>query len=218
MHTLLIIGDRGFPDPVAKRTLLDAGIDAREGAPAAEGPRPEAVLFDLAAPLDDVLRRCREMRALEANEEAPTIIALDRGEVTLLSAGKGADDFIVRPIDPGELVARVRFLLWRAGRVESDGVVRRGEDLAIDTVRYEVTVTGRRVDLTLKEYELLLFLARHPGRVFTRDILLDRIWGQHYFGGTRTVDVHIRRLRMKLERGGRTYIDTVRGVGYRFVE
>jgi two-component system alkaline phosphatase synthesis response regulator PhoP len=216
VHALLAISDGTFPDPATRAALLAAGIDAREVADAARiAERPDIVVVARPLALADLLALVRELREHPLLEEAPLVAAVDRKEVGLLPPGAGVDEFVCRPIDPQELLARVRFLLFRTRRVTGEGVVA-ADDLAIDTKRYEVTVGGRRVDLTLKEYELLLFLAQHPGQVFTRDVLLDRIWGHAYFGGTRTVDVHVRRIRMKIERGGRVFIDTVRGVGYKF--
>jgi len=124
------------------------------------------------------------------------------------------DDFVLYPLRPGELAARLRRL---AGQPESDSpdLLRRGA-LAIDLASYRVSIAGAPVELTYKEYELLRFLATQPDRVFTREALLDKVWGYDFYGGARTVDVHIRRLRSKLEVGGRTFIETVRSVGYRF--
>ncbi len=207
MRSLLVLSDGDFPDEAARALLLAGGVEPR-----AQAGAPDAVLIVHRLPAAQLLERARALQT-----DAPVIVAVERAEVAAVPPGKGADDLIVRPIDAAELLVRVRFQIWRRQRGPSgeEGIVRAGEDLTIDTTRYEVTLAGRRVDLTLKEYELLLFLARHPGRVFTREALLDRIWGARYFGGTRTVDVHVRRLRMKLERGGRAFIDTVRGVGYR---
>ena len=126
------------------------------------------------------------------------------------------DDFVVAPVSTFELSLRVKTSLSRTGRYDRTDAIRRG-DLLIYPHTYEVFVDGERVGLTLKEYELLKFLATHVGRVFTRDVLLEQVWGYDYYGGMRTVDVHVRRLRAKLEREGRTFIETVRGVGYRFV-
>lgn len=126
-----------------------------------------------------------------------------------------AEDLIYAPVQLQELVARVKRVLWQSGKWASDHVVRTG-DLVIDQERYEVTVDGRRVMLTYKEYQLLCLLASNPGRVYSREALLSRVWGYDYFGGTRTVDVHIRRLRSKVEDATHLFIETVRNVGYRF--
>jgi len=125
------------------------------------------------------------------------------------------DDFIVGPGDVNELVLRIKRLLHRFNSTESSEVIRCG-DLMIDLAKCEVTVQGRPIELTFKEYELLRFLASHPGRVFNRDTLLNQVWGYDYFGGDRTVDVHIRRLRSKIEGPGHIFIETVRNIGYRF--
>jgi DNA-binding response OmpR family regulator len=137
-----------------------------------------------------------------------TLETLDQpGEYT------GLDDFIVRPFDDRELVARARRLLQKY--TNQDEILRRG-DLEIDLANCEVRVAGKIVELTFKEYELLKFLAKDKGRVFTREALLNKVWGYDYFGGDRTVDVHVRRLRSKIEISGQTFIETVRNIGYRF--
>ena len=123
------------------------------------------------------------------------------------------DDFVIQPWESRELVARARRLLQKNTR--EDEVIRRG-DLVIDLANCEVRVEGKIVELTFKEYELLKFLARDHGRVFTRETLLNKVWGYDYFGGDRTVDVHVRRLRSKIELSGQTFIETVRNIGYRF--
>ena len=153
---------------------------------------------------------------------------MDLGEVSrelrlLELAGRhilmGLDDFTLLPADADELSARLKLLISRPqqegrGRSGGPGQIQLG-DLWIDPTRYEVWVGQRQVALTFKEYELLRLLASEPGRVFTREVLLDRVWGYDYFGGTRTVDVHIRRLRSKVEDPEHTFIETVRNVGYR---
>ena len=115
----------------------------------------------------------------------------------------------------GELALRIRRRLERPGPADEPGVIR-VEDLVIDSNRYDVFLAGKPVLLTFKEYELLKLLASTPGRVYTREALLEQVWGYQYFGGTRTVDVHIRRLRSKIEDATHTFIDTVWNVGYRF--
>ncbi|CAI8016248.1 Transcriptional regulatory protein GlnR [Geodia barretti] len=127
----------------------------------------------------------------------------------------GADDFALKPPNPTELALRVTQLLRRLRGREGSETIHSG-DLVIDQTRYEVTVSGHRVLLTFKEYELLRLLAQNPGRVFSREELLSRVWGYEYFGGTRTVDVHVRRLRSKVQDANHTFIETVWNVGYRF--
>ena len=125
------------------------------------------------------------------------------------------EDFVFLPFTDAELWARVQRALWRLGKWEGSQIIHAG-DLVIDQERYEVSVGGRKVILTFKEYQLLRLLASNPGRVFTRETLLNRVWQYDYFGGTRTVDVHIRRLRSKVEDATHLFIETVRNVGYRF--
>jgi DNA-binding response OmpR family regulator len=126
------------------------------------------------------------------------------------------DDFAVLPVEPSEFVRRVERALWRRHGVDGENVVTCGA-LVIDLSNYRVTVDGEPVVLTYKEYELLRFLAMNSGQVFTREQLLNRVWGYDYFGGARTVDVHIRRIRAKIETRGRAFIETVRNVGYRML-
>ncbi|MGD0114399.1 MAG: winged-helix domain-containing protein [Dehalococcoidia bacterium] len=127
------------------------------------------------------------------------------------------DEFALLPLRPNEVTLRLRRLLDRHGLIDSPEVLRQGA-LSIDLAGYRVFVDGVLVELTFKEYELLRFLATNPDRVYTREALLDKVWGYDYFGGARTVDVHIRRLRSKIERGGHTFVETVRNVGYRFYQ
>lgn len=136
-------------------------------------------------------------------------------EVTALFSA--VDDLVLAPFRPAEIALRAGILLKRFSPADDSAEIIRCGKLVIDRARYEVTLDGGRLDLTFKEYELLRFLASRPGNVFTREILLDNVWGYDYFGGTRTVDVHIRRLRSKIE-ATTTFIETVRNVGYRFRE
>ena len=125
------------------------------------------------------------------------------------------DDFCLYPFQPRELEARMRHLFWRTGSGSRPELVEYG-DLVLNLETYQAAVAGRPIDLTYMEYELLKFLAQHPGKVFTRETLLSRVWGYEYYGGARTVDVHIRRLRAKLGEEHAGLIQTVRSVGYKF--
>jgi DNA-binding response OmpR family regulator len=125
------------------------------------------------------------------------------------------DDFCLSPFHPRELEARLRHMLWRSGTGTAPDLVEYG-GLVLNLETYQAAIDGGPLDLTYMEYELLKFLAQHPGRVFTRETLLSRVWGYEYYGGARTVDVHIRRLRAKLGEEHANLISTVRSVGYRF--
>ena len=122
---------------------------------------------------------------------------------------------MLAPVRESELVSRVQLVLWRHGRAVARNTLAAG-DLLVDLSNYQVFESGRAVTLTFKEFELLRFLMTHYQQVFTRETLLNRVWGYNYYGGSRTVDVHVRRLRSKLEAGGRVYVETIRNVGYRF--
>jgi two-component system alkaline phosphatase synthesis response regulator PhoP len=160
------------------------------------------------------------LRALRAREAPvrPVLLVLDAGELGELEWREELfDDFCVAPIRRGELEARLAHLLFRTGRGPRPDVIVHGP-LTIDLATYQASVAGRRLDLTYMEYELLRFLAAHPHRVFTRQALLSRVWGYEYYGGARTVDVHVRRLRAKLGEEHAHLIQTVRSVGYSFGE
>lgn len=182
--------------------------------------RFDAIILDLMMPGMDGLELCREIRK---DSEVPVIMLTARGDEIdrVLGLELGADDYIVKPFSPRELVARVKAVLRRArkggpaGRIQP--VIGAG-DLVIDEETREVIVGGQQVSLTPREYDLLLRLARHPGRVFTREQLLEQVWGYDFFGEARTVDTHITRIREKIARvrGDRQYITTVWGVGYKF--
>jgi len=146
---------------------------------------------------------------------APVIILGELGTLHHLGSHLRGRDFAVKPCNTAELVLRIKHALNKNSSTDPTGPVLHGE-LVIDTARCEVAVAGHPITLTFREYELLRFLAENAGRVFTRNALLDRVWGEDYFGGDRTVDVHIRRLRSKLEGFGYSFIETVRNIGYRF--
>lgn len=183
--------------------VLDAGpSDANARAIVIEaGERP-----DLAT---TALRAVRRDPRLEAT---PAIIALSAGQVARLDPGAGFDDFIVVPFVPAELYARIRALEWKSSEFSTEERLKMGS-LVLDRAAHEVTVDGRLVMLTAKEFALLAFLAANRGRVFSREALLSRVWGARYEGGARTVDIHVRRLRAKL---GETFpLETLRGAGYK---
>jgi DNA-binding response OmpR family regulator len=179
------------------------------------GPRPVAALLDLRALTLGADLACRAVREVRPLRGAPLIGVVPEQEAPRLDLSLGFDDLLLSPYRLSELAARLRLHAWRADAEAPPGLVRMGP-LTLDEATYEVRLEGVPLDLTLKEYQLLHFLLHNPYRVFTREDLLDRVWGDDYFGGTRTVDVHVRRVRAKTEAVG-DLIETVRGVGYRFL-
>jgi two-component system alkaline phosphatase synthesis response regulator PhoP len=178
---------------------------------------PALVVLDLLLPKLDGLAVCREMRRDPRTKAIPVLMLTARSEEMDKLAGfeAGTDDYLTKPFSPRELVARVKALLRRKEPVQAEKAERK--DLTIDFERHEVRLKDKPLVLTLKEFDLLAFLVRNPGRVYTREQLLNQVWGYEYFGGTRTVDVHVRHLREKL--GVRAkWIETVKGVGYKLTE
>ena len=180
------------------------------------GPVPDAVLVD--ARRDLVLAR-RVLFALRAAATSvPVLAVVTDGGWAAVSADWGADDLLLHTAGPAEVEARLRLAIGRRTQTATQlpDEIRSG-GLVVNEATYSARMNGRSLDLTFKEFELLKFLAQHPGRVFTRAQLLQEVWGYDYFGGTRTVDVHVRRLRAKLGAENEALIGTVRNVGYRFV-
>ena len=157
----------------------------------------------------------RRSTELEAWPECLRLAVLRPQGLNDLDPSHELEDFVLAPVRESELVSRVQLVLWRHGRAVARNTLAAG-DLLVDLSNYQVFESGRAVTLTFKEFELLRFLMTHYQQVFTRETLLNRVWGYNYYGGSRTVDVHVRRLRSKLEAGGRVYVETIRNVGYRF--
>ena len=182
-----------------------------------DGAGPDLVLVDACSDLADARSSCRMLRATGLN--VPLMAVVTEASLVAVSADWGIDDVVLSTAGPAEVEARLRLAKGRlaALSVDTDGSLVRAGELTIDPDTYSAKLKGRHLDLTYKEFELLKFLAQHPGRVFTRDQLLREVWGYDYFGGTRTVDVHVRRLRAKLGSEYESMIGTVRQVGYKFV-
>jgi phosphate regulon transcriptional regulator PhoB len=180
----------------------------------------DLVLLDIMLPDEDGFEICKRLRADERLKGLPVIFLTAKGEEMdrILGLEIGADDYVVKPFSPRELVARAKAVLRRQERVAEKREVVESGALRLDTRTQEVTVRGRPVELSALEFKLLYFLASHPRHVFDRDRLLDEVWGRDRFVTPRTVDVHIRRLREKIEEQPNQpqYLQTVRGSGYRF--
>jgi DNA-binding response OmpR family regulator len=219
MEPLLAFPD---PPPVEVVAALDAAgyphkaVPDAAGAAAAEpddGWAGAVVCADRDA--DGAFALCRAVRSGEA-PLAPLLLVVTADQLPDLELRQDLfDDFCLLPLRPAELARRLEHLFWRTGQGSRPELVEHGP-LVLNLETYQAAIDGRPLDLTYMEYELLKFLASHPGKVFTREALLSRVWGYEYYGGARTVDVHIRRLRAKLGEEHAGLIQTVRSVGYRF--
>lgn len=202
-------------------TLNSAGFEAKGFSDGIEffnamgEVKPELVMLDIMLPGEDGIAILKRLRSTSATVEIPVIMATAKGTEydKVIGLDLGADDYLAKPFGMMEMVSRVRAVLRRS-RAKEDTQILRAGCLELNVEEHTVSVGGERIVLTLKEYELLRIFMEHPGSVFTRDRLLQSVWGSAYAGETRTVDVHIGTLRSKLGVCG-DYIETVRGVGYR---
>jgi DNA-binding response OmpR family regulator len=215
MAVLVLLSDRS-PDralPALEDLLFDVKIEplSLTALDHALELDPEAILVDTVENPPQAWTVTTELRARGARP--PTLLVVERGDLERYPWEDVADEFLSPAAPAGEIRVRLAMLRRRAGA--GDGSVIRLGPVALDTETYRVSASGRSLDLTFKEFELLRFLVQHPGRVFTRPALLREVWGYDFYGGTRTVDVHVRRLRAKLGPEHEHLIETVRGVGYR---
>lgn len=182
---------------------------------------PNLFLLDIMLPGIDGLEICKQLRSDHCSKDIPVIMLTARSEEfdKVLGLELGADDYITKPFSIRELTARVKALLRRSAKpVTTDADIIRQGDIEIDLARHEVYKKGLSVEMPLKEFDLLKMLILNKGKVLSRELLLEKIWGFDYYGETRTVDVHIRYIRQKIEEddSNPVYIETIRGVGYRF--
>jgi DNA-binding response OmpR family regulator len=223
--TILVVEDEASLASTLSYNLRKNGFnvvsaaDGVEGLAAARRDRPDAIVLDLMLPKMDGLEVCRRVRA---ESEVPILMLTARSEELdkVVGLEMGADDYLTKPFSMRELMARVRALLRRAAaRDPGDGSRLTVGELELDVRGRTVFRAGEEVPLKPKEFDLLFFLASNAGQVFTREQLLENVWGYDFFGGSRTVDVHIRWLRERMEPipGRPRHIQTVRGVGYKFV-
>lgn len=220
---VLFVEDEPPIQELIRYTLEQAGMravgaaDAGEALTALRDELPDVVLVDWMLPDKSGLALARELRDTPRTAELPIIMLTARGEEADRVRGleQGADDYIVKPFSPRELIARIQAVLRRRAPHASDAVLSAGA-LRLNPVSHEVTLNGRVLEMGPTEFRMLHFLMAHPDRVYTRTQLLDQVWGDHVFIEERTVDVHVRRLRMALGDDAGHRVQTVRGAGYRF--
>ena len=220
---ILVIEDERNISELIRLYLEREGFEVRQafdggaGVAAFENEKPDLVLIDVMMPVMDGWQVLKEIRAAS---KTPVIMLTAKGETADKVTGleNGADDYMTKPFEARELIARIHAVMRRYGGEKKDAAKRLEFDkLVIDMDSFELTVDGRKVDVPPKEMELLFHLASSPNRVFTRNQLLDEVWGFDYFGDSRTVDVHVKRLREKLENvSDKWSLKTVWGVGYKF--
>lgn len=205
--------------------LVSKAQTGEEGLEKIEAEHPDIILLDLMLPGIDGMEICRRTRQNKLTRDIPIIILTAKAEEAdrVLGLESGADDYVTKPFSPRELVARIRAVLRRADKSFSETEDKETMVLGpirMDLRQHKVLVDSREIDLTPKEFDLLNLLMSHPGRAFSREYLLENLWGYEFFGDTRTVDVHVRRLRQKIEENPAQpyWLETVRGVGYRIRE
>jgi len=214
MASILVLSSDEGSSVLPALSLLSHRVRTIPAEPAAlvNAPTADIVVVDARHDLAGAKALCRILTTTGLS--AALLVAVHEGGMPALNSEWGFDDVVLSGAGPGEVDARIRLLTTKASKDSTDQMISTS-GVTIDEVSYQAKVNGRALDLTFKEFELLRFLAGHPQRVFTREQLLSEVWGYDYFGGTRTVDVHVRRLRAKLG-DMESLIGTVRNVGYRF--
>lgn len=221
--TILIVGDQNkqgveLKDVLKKETnfaskLLSLNGNTLSGIVSAG---PDLLIMNPKTSYLEIMDLYYSLKKEPQLQDTPMVFLLDETEMRVADLPSGVQEVLYRPLRLPEAVARIKLLFKRIHRVDQKDLIQRGK-LTIDVSKYEVRLGDKKIDLTFTEFELLKFLCTNPGTVFTREVLLNKVWGYEYYGGTRTVDVHIRRLRSKIESKSHVFIDTVRNIGYKFI-
>lgn len=226
---VLVIEDEMHIIELLRYNITAAGYDfyyaenGKSGLDICLNENIDLLILDLMLPDIDGMDLCKKIKNNEKTKNVPIIMLTAKSDEfdKVLGLELGADDYITKPFSIRELMARIKAVLRRSGdnvqKQEDDNIIKI-KDITINKDSYQITKNGEVLDLTLKEFELLRLLIENKGKVLTRDFLLDKIWGYDFAGETRTVDVHIRHLREKLGDNDAQYIETVRGIGYKFLE
>jgi two-component system alkaline phosphatase synthesis response regulator PhoP len=220
-HRILVVDDEEDIQELLKYNLIKEGFEVKTASDGVKGVQiaktflPDLILLDIMMPKQDGIETCRQIRQLPELSESFVIFLTARSEEysEVAAFDMGADDYITKPIKPRALISRIRALFRREVKASNESDVISEGSLLVDKTSYTVTINGNKFSLPKKEFELLHFLIKNPGKVFSRDELLHNIWGTDVYVLARTVDVHIRKVREKIGDG---HIVTVKGVGYKF--
>jgi DNA-binding response OmpR family regulator len=220
---ILFIGDQNkngleLRDALKKETNFAVSIVPKNGISvnAIVEREPDLIVFNPKASYFETVDLYYSIKKEPQAQDTPIVLLMDEQEIKTADLPSGIQEVFYRPLRLAESVARVNHLFKRLHKVDQKNLIVRGK-ITIDVAKYEIRMGDRKIDLTYTEFELLKFLCSNPGTVFTREVLLNKVWGYEYYGGTRTVDVHIRRLRSKIEGKSKIFIETVRNIGYKFI-
>jgi len=220
--TILIIGDQNkqgleLKDALKKETHFTTVLVPKNGISvnAVVERDPDLIILNPKSSYFELIDLYYSIKKEPQIQETPMALLLDESEMKTADLPSGIQEVLYRPLRITEAVSRINHLFKRLHKVDQKDLIVRGK-IRIDVTKYETRVADKKIDLTYTEFELLKFLCTNPGTVFTREVLLNKVWGYEYYGGTRTVDVHIRRLRSKIEGKSQTFIETVRNIGYKF--
>ncbi len=221
--SILIIGDQNkqgqeLKDALKKETHFAASLVSKNGVTttAVIEKEPDFIVMNPKNSYIEIMDFYYTLKKEPQIQDVPIILLMDENEMKSADLPSGIQEVLYRPLRMAEAIARINLLFKRVHKVDQKNIIQRGR-MSIDITKYEVRVGEKKIDLTFTEFELLKFLCGHPGTVFTREVLLNKVWGYEYYGGTRTVDVHIRRLRSKIEGKSDSFIQTVRNIGYKFI-
>ncbi len=221
--SILIVGDQnkegqGLKEILKKETNFTTHSISKNGlsTSAVLEKEPDLIVMNPKGSYVETMDLYYALKKEPQAQDIPIVLLMDESEMKSADLPSGIQEVLYRPLRMPEALARVNLLFKRIHKVDRKNLIQRGK-LTIDVAKYEVRVGEKKIDLTFTEFELLKFLCTNPGTVFTREVLLNKVWGYEYYGGTRTVDVHIRRLRSKIEGKSSTFIETVRNIGYKFI-
>ena len=221
--SILIIGDQNkqgleLKEALKKETHFAATVVPKNGISmnAIADKEPDLIVFNPKSQYFEIIDLYYSIKKEPQTQEIPIVLLMDENEMKTADLPSGIQEVLYRPLRLSEAVVRLQHLFKRVHKVDQKNLIVRGK-ITMDVAKYETRVGDKKIDLTYTEFELLKFLCSNPGTVFTREVLLNKVWGYEYYGGTRTVDVHIRRLRSKIEGKSTVFIETVRNIGYKFI-